>query len=184
MPQLQELLTDELRDIYDAEKQAVKAYPRLTKSVSSAELKEAMMQHLEQTRGQVARIEQAFEMLGQKAKSKPCKAMRGLLEEAVEHLSEHEKGPELDTVLIASAQKIEHYEIAAYGTARAMAKSTRHKEVADLLNQTLQEEGSTDKKLTQIALNIQKEMLRQATRSADGANGSARSGGTSVKKKS
>jgi len=188
MPQLQELLTEELRDIYDAEKQAVKAYPRLAKSISSPELKEALTLHLEETKGQVARLEQAFEILGQKAKSKPCRAMKGLIEEAMEHMSEHSKGHELDSVLIGAAQKMEHYEIAAYGTARAMAKSTKNKEVADLLNQTLQEEGNTDKKLTQIALAIQKEMLREEGESTEGVEENAGTGrsarGSASKKKS
>src|SRR5688572_21209391 len=137
MPELQELLTDGIRDIYDAEKQAVKAYPRLARMASSKELKEAMNMHLEQTKNQVSRIEQCFESLGEKAKSKPCRAMKGLIEEAMEHLQEHSKGNELDVVLIGALQKTEHYEIAAYGTARAMAKSAGHRDVANLLQETL-----------------------------------------------
>jgi len=169
MPQLQELLTETLRDIYDAEKQALKAYPRLSRSISSPELKQALTEHTEVTKGQIARIEQVFEVLGERAKSKPCRAMQGLLEEAMEHSGQYEKGPELDSVLIASAQKMEHYEIASYGTARSMAKSAGQREAADLLNQTLKEEGETDKLLSKIAIQIQKEMLEAEGEETSGA---------------
>src|SRR5688572_25001457 len=161
MPQLQELLTDSIRDIYDAEKQAVKAFPRMMRAASSQELKQALAEHLEVTKNQVTRIEQVFETLGERAKSKPCRAMKGLIEEAVEHIGEHEKGHDLDQVIIASAQKMEHYEIASYGTARAMAKSSGQREAANLLQETLKEEGETDKLLTKVALQLQKEMLRE-----------------------
>jgi len=169
MPQLQELLTDSLRDIYDAEKQAVKAYPKMMRSISSPELKQAFADHLEMTKGQVARVEQVFEILGERAKSKPCRAMQGLIEEAMEHLGEHSKGPDLDSVLIASAQKVEHYEIASYGTARSMAKSAGQRQAAELLNQTLKEEGETDKLLSKIAIQIQKEMLQAEGEETQGA---------------
>src|SRR3954447_22603698 len=148
MEQLQELLVDGLRDIYDAEKQLVRALPRLTKALSNNELKEAFNAHLETTKNQVARVEQCFELLGEKAKSKPCKAMKGLVEEAQEHLQEYEKGDVLDQVLVAAAQKVEHYEIAAYGTARAIAKSLGNKEAVNLLQETLREEEQQDKSLT------------------------------------
>jgi ferritin-like metal-binding protein YciE len=161
MPELQELLTDSLRDMYDAEKQAVKAYPRLARFASSPELKEAMNMHLEQTRNQVTRLEQCFELLGERAKSKPCRAMKGLVEEAMEHVQEHSKGSDLDAVLIGGLQKQEHYEIAAYGTARAMAKAAGQKEVANLLQETLKEEGDTDKLLTKVALGILKQMVQE-----------------------
>ena len=185
MPQLEELLTDELRDIYDAEKQAVKAFPRLARFASSEELKQAMNTHLEQTRNQVTRAEQCFELLGQKAKSKPCKAMKGLIEEAMEHTQEHEKGSELDTILIGSLQKIEHYEIAAYGTARAMAKSAGQRGAAELLNETLKEEGETDKILTKVALGIQKQIVSEEGEDTSGveeeeANASRRRRGSSA----
>ena len=161
MSQLQELLTDSIRDIYDAEKQAVKAYPKMMRAASSQELKQALAEHLEVTKNQVTRIEQVFETLGERAKSKPCPAMKGLIEEAVEHIGEHEKGHGLDQVIIASAQKMEHYEIASYGTARAMAKSSGQREAANLLQETLKEEGETDKLLTKVALQLQKEMLSE-----------------------
>lgn len=160
MEQLQELLVDGIRDIYDAEKQLVRALPKLTKGITNPEVKEAFTQHLEVTKNQVARVEQCLELLGEKLKSKPCKAMKGLIEEAQEHMQEHEKGELLDQVLIAAAQKVEHYEIAAYGTARAIAKSLGNKEAMNLLQETLREEEQQDKGLTAIALRLQRELGR------------------------
>jgi len=193
MASTQELLVDSLRDILDAEKQAVKTYPRIAKAASSQELKEVLQQHLEVTKGQVTRLEQVFEMLGQRAKGKPCKAMQGLIEEAMEHIGEHERGNELDSVLIASAQKVEHYEIASYGTARAMAKAAGHKDAANLLQETLREEGEADKMLTKVALNVYREMANEEGQSEEGVdeeeqasqNGRGTRGrGTASKKKS
>jgi ferritin-like metal-binding protein YciE len=159
MEQLQELLTEELRDLYDAEKQLVRALPKVAKAVTDAELKQGILEHLEVTKNQVTRLEQVFELLGERAKSKPCKAMKGLVEEANEHISEHEKGSVLDSVLIIGSQKIEHYEIAGYGSVRAIAKSLGNREVLGLLQTTLAEEEQTDKRLTSVALRIQKEMM-------------------------
>jgi len=160
MQELQELLVDGLRDIYDAEKQLVKALPKMTKALSSNELKESFNAHLEVTKNQVARVEQCLELLGEKVKSKPCRAMKGLVEEAQEHIQEHEKGELLDQVIVGSAQKVEHYEIAAYGTARAIAKSLGNKEAVGLLEATLREEEGQDKQLSVIAIRLQKEMGR------------------------
>jgi len=160
MEQLQELLVDGLRDIYDAEKQLVRALPKLARAISNSEVKEAFNQHLEVTKNQVTRVEQCLELLGEKVKSKPCKAMKGLVEEAQEHLQENEKGELLDQMLIAAAQKVEHYEIAAYGTARAIAKSLGNKEAMNLLQETLREEEQADKNLTTIALRLQRDMGR------------------------
>jgi ferritin-like metal-binding protein YciE len=159
MERLQELLTEELRDLYDAEKQLVRALPKVAKAVTDTELKEGILEHLEVTKNQVNRLEQVFELLGERAKSKPCKAMKGLIEEANEHISEHDKGSVLDSVLIIGSQKIEHYEIAGYGSARAIAKSLGNREVLGLLQTTLAEEEQTDKRLTSVALRIQKEMM-------------------------
>src|SRR5512132_3561976 len=160
MPELQELLVEEMRDLYDAEKQLTKALPRMAKAASYQELREAFTQHLEVTRNQVTRIEQAFEILGERAKSKPCKAMKGLVEEGQEIMTEHERGPMLDAALIGASQKVEHYEISGYGTVRALAKALGQREVADLMDQTAKEEGQTDKLLTQIALQMLKEVGR------------------------
>ena len=188
MEQLQELLVDELRDIYDAEKQLVKALPKLAKAITNPELKQSFADHLEITKNQVVRVEQCFEVLGEKVKSKPCKAMRGLVEEAQEQLQEHEKGELLDQVLIAAAQKVEHYEIASYGTARAMAKSLGNKEAVNLLQETLKEEEGQDKGLTTIALRLQRGIGRskpeteakvRSSRGASNGNGRAHSNGSS-----
>lgn len=171
MPQLEEILTEELRDLYDAEKQLTKHLPKIAKSASNPELKQVFTEHLEVTKNQIARLEQVFEMMGQRAKGKPCRAMKGLVEEAQEHLQEHNKGNELDTVLIASAQKVEHYEMAGYGTARTMAKAVGNKEVMNLLQETLKEEEMTDKLLSKIAIGIQKEMLREEGESEEELEG-------------
>lgn len=168
MASTQELLIDSLRDILDAEKQAVKNYPKILKAASNAELKQCFQEHFEVTKGQVTRLEQIFEMLGERAKSKPCKAMQGLVAEAMEHLGEHERGNELDSILIAAAQKIEHYEIASYGTARAMAKSAGQKEAANLLQETLKEEGDADKTLTKVAISVYRDMAREEGESEEG----------------
>jgi ferritin-like metal-binding protein YciE len=159
MEELHELLRDELRDLYDAEKQLVRALPKVAKAVTDTELKQGILEHLEVTKNQVTRLEQVFELLGERAKSKPCKAMKGLVEEANEHINEHERGSVLDSVLIIGCQKIEHYEIAGYGSVRAIAKSLGNREVLGLLETTLAEEEQTDKRLTSVALRIQKEMM-------------------------
>lgn len=141
-----------IQDIYDAEKQATKALPKLAKAATSEELRSAFEQHLTETEGQIQRLEQVFAALGEKAKGKSCKAMKGLVEEAEETIKDTEDGSMVrDAALIGAAQKQEHYEIAAYGTARTLARLMGHDDVADLLQQTLDEEGNTDKKLTQLA---------------------------------
>lgn len=160
MPQLEELLNEELRDLYDAEKQLTKALPKLARAASTQDLKQALLAHTDVTKNQLSRLEQAFEALGVRAKGKPCKAMKGLVEEAQEIVQEHEKGFLLDSAIIGACQKVEHYEIAGYGTVRAMAKSLGRREVQALLQETLKEEERTDKDLTTIALQIQKQMLR------------------------
>jgi ferritin-like metal-binding protein YciE len=160
MPELQELLTEELRDLYDAEKQLAKALPKLAKSVANQELKQSFLDHAEVTRNQVTRIERCFEALGERAKSKPCKAMKGLVEEAQEHLQEHEKGPMLDAVLMSAARKVEHYEIASYMSAREIAKALGQKEAANLIQETLREEEQQDKAVATLAGRLQKEMAR------------------------
>jgi ferritin-like metal-binding protein YciE len=157
MNTLDELLVDELRDLLDAEKQLVKALPKMAKAASSQELKSAFQEHLEQTKGQVARLEQVFELIGQKARGKPCKAMQGLVAEGQETMQEEGADEILDLALIGAAQRVEHYEMAAYGTARAIAKALGNQEAVQLLQATLQEEELTDKKLTQVAKLIYKQ---------------------------
>jgi ferritin-like metal-binding protein YciE len=145
------------------EKQLVRALPKVAKAVTDTELKQGILEHFEVTKNQVTRLEQVFELLGERAKSKPCKAMKGLVEEANEHINEHERGSVLDSVLIIGCQKIEHYEIAGYGSVRAIAKSLGNREVLRLLETTLAEEEQTDKRLTSVALRIQKEMMSAKT---------------------
>jgi ferritin-like metal-binding protein YciE len=149
---VQELLLNELQDIYDAEKQLVKALPKMAKAASSEQLRQAFEEHLEETRNQVQRLEQVFEGLDTRSRGKPCEAMRGLVKEASETMEEIKNPQVLDAALIVGAQKVEHYEIAAYGSVRALAEACGHQEVARLLAETLEEEKEADQKLNQIAL--------------------------------
>ena len=148
---LEKLLVEELRDLYSAEAQLLKAMPKMAKKAKHPELKQAIETHMRETEGQVERLDQVFEILEQKAKGKKCLAMEGLINEAKEHMSEDMDDDVMDAALIGMAQKIEHYEIAGYGTARTYAKLLKNNEVAKLLQQTLDEEGKTDKLLTKLA---------------------------------
>jgi ferritin-like metal-binding protein YciE len=154
MESLRDVLIEELKDLYDAEKQLVKALPKMAKAASNNELKEAFESHLEETKGHVQRLEQAFELLEEKAKSKPCEAMKGLIAEGQETMREDFSEPLLDSAIICAAQKVEHYEIAGYGTVCAWARSLGLEDVADLLDQTLAEEKAADEKLTEVAGNV------------------------------
>jgi ferritin-like metal-binding protein YciE len=148
---LHELFVDEIRDIYHAEQQLTKALPKLARHASSETLRRAIEHHLEETRGQVSRLEQVFEMLDEKASGKPCAGMAGIIEEADDLLGEQEPGAVLDAAIVAGAQRAEHYEMAAYGAAIAWARAMGHNDVADLLEQTLGEEKAADATLTEIA---------------------------------
>ena len=148
---LQELLLDEIRDLYHAEKQLIKALPKLAKAATHEDLREAIESHLEETREQVARLEEVFEVLGEKVRAKTCTGMQGIIEEGSELIQEEEEGPILDAGIIAAAQRAEHYEMAAYGTCVAWARLLGLDEVASLLDQTLEEEKSADKKLSALA---------------------------------
>jgi len=152
METLRELLIDELSDLYSAEKQLVTALPKMAKGANAESLREVILEHLEETEGQVERLDQVFEQLGEKPKRRKCKAMAGLIEEGNEIL-EKDGIPEVkDAAIIGAAQKVEHYEIASYGTARSLAESLALSDVAELLQQTLDEEGQADKKLNDLAL--------------------------------
>ncbi len=151
---LELLLSEELRDLYDAEKQLVKALPKMAKASSSDELREAFTHHLEVTKGQVTRIEQALELLGATVKSKPCAAMRGLIQEGSETMQEDMSDELMDVALIANAQKVEHYEISGYGTCRAIAGKLGHEDVAALLEETENEEKEADRKLTEVTESV------------------------------
>jgi len=150
---LRELLLDEIRDIYHAEGQLVKALPKMAKAANSPELKAAFEKHLAETNGHVERLQQAFELLGEKQKGKPCKGMMGLVEEGKETIEEGKEKDdvEADLALIGAAQRVEHYEMAAYGTARAIAERLGENKIVQLLSQTLAEEEKADKTLTGIA---------------------------------
>ncbi len=148
---LHELFVDELRDIYDAEKQLTKALPKMAKASDSEDLRAGFEEHLEITRMQVNRLEEIFKSLGMAARGKPCEGMKGLIEEGQEMMEELEQGPTLDAALIASAQKVEHYEIASYGTLATFAEILGLQDAKDLLGQTLDEEKEADEKLTQVA---------------------------------
>ena len=154
---LQELFVEELRDIYDAEKQLTKALPKMAKAAESEALRAAFEEHLEITRMHVERAEEVFKVLGVAARGKPCAGMKGLIEEGSEKIEELEKGSTLDAALIASAQKVEHYEIATYGTLATFADVLNLQEAKDLLGQTLEEEKEADEKLTGIAGQINPE---------------------------
>jgi ferritin-like metal-binding protein YciE len=151
---LQELLVDELKDLYSAEKQIVRALPKLAKATASPELKEALLTHLEETKGQVGRLEKIGELVGKKLTGKTCAGMKGVLEEGPEVLEETEKGSVRDAALISACQRVEHYEMAGYGSAREFAKLLGQKEIALLLDETLAEEKNTDKKLNAIAKQV------------------------------
>src|SRR3978361_1647233 len=145
---LKELYIDELKDLYSAETQLVKALPKMAKASSSDELRSGFEEHLEQTKGHVQRLQQIFEMLDASPKGKKGMGMEGLISEGSEVMDEDFEGSVMDSALIGAAQRVEHYEIAAYGTVHAMAVLMEHTAVAKLLQQTLDEEGATDKKLT------------------------------------
>jgi ferritin-like metal-binding protein YciE len=163
----EDLFVDELKDIYSAEKQAVRAYPRIAKAVQSQELKEALQEHLEQTKQHVERLDRVFETLEKRAGGKTCEGMKGLLEEALTHVEEIERGSVLDAALIGALQRVEHYEIAAYGTVATLAEAMGHEEVHELLAETLQEEKETDEKLTQVATSVNAEAISEGQESED-----------------
>lgn len=148
---LQNLLVVELKDLYNAEQQMVKALPKMAKAAVSDELRAAFEEHLEQTKGHVARIQQAFEHLDLPARGKKCAAMEGLVTEGEELIDGFEPDHVLDAGLIGAAQKVEHYEIAGYGTARTHAELLGHRAIADLLDKTLEEEKATNRKLNDLA---------------------------------
>ena len=147
MNTLRETFLRELADIYDAEKQLIKALPKMAKAAQNDQLREGFEEHLEQTQEHVQRIEQVFEHFGEKAKGRKCQAMAGLLEEGQELI----KDKAGDAALICAAQKVEHYEIATYGSLKSWAEFLDESDALDLLEETLEEEKSTDDKLTEIA---------------------------------
>ncbi len=148
---LRDLLVEQLQDLYDAEQRITKALPKMAKAATSPELKAAFKKHLAETEEHVARLEKAFEALGEKAKKKTCKAMQGLIEEGEETIKEDAEPEVKDAALIAAAQRVEHYEMAGYGSVSAYAKLLKDSTVLKLLQETLAEEKATDQALTELA---------------------------------
>ncbi|MBW8876098.1 MAG: ferritin-like domain-containing protein [Acidobacteria bacterium] len=160
---LRKLYVEELKDLYSAEKQILQALPKMVKKASNAQLKNAFQEHLQVTQGHVERLDQIFEGLGKAARGKKCKAMEGLIEEGKEVMAEDMEDDVMDAALISAAQRIEHYEMAGYGTVRTWAEHLGEEQAAKLLQQTLDEEGDADKKLTQLAEStINVEALQEA----------------------
>jgi ferritin-like metal-binding protein YciE len=160
---LQELYLDELRDLYDAENRLVKALPKLAKSAESDDLRAGIEEHLEQTKGHVDRLRQIFDAMGEKPTGQKCEAMVGLIQEGEELMDEEFEGGVKDAALISAAQRVEHYEIAAYGCVKTWAGLLGEKEAQSLLEQTLSEEKETDAKLTELSEDINVEAMEAGT---------------------
>lgn len=173
---MDELLLEELKDLYDAEKQLTKALPKMAKASSSEELRAAFEEHLRQTEGHVERLEQIFEQLGEKASGKKCAAMSGLIKEGEEVASDTDDGSVRDAGLIAAAQKVEHYEISGYGSVRTHAQMLGHDHAVRLLQETLDEEKQTDQKLNNLAEGMINQEASHAGREESTSRGSIRAG--------
>jgi ferritin-like metal-binding protein YciE len=181
---LEELLQDEIKDIYDAEKQLTKALPKLAKKATSPDLKSAFEEHLQQTERHIERIEEAFEQLGMPARGKKCEGMQHLIAEGEDMIEETDDSATRDALMIAAAQKVEHYEIAAYGTLRTWANLLGKPEVASLMEETLEEEKETDQNLTNIAESFVNEAAAQRNEGESGEEEeprAGRGGGVSVR---
>jgi ferritin-like metal-binding protein YciE len=168
MSTLRETFLEELADLYDAEKQIIKGLPKMAKAAEHEELKRAFEMHLEETEEQVERLERVFEVFGEQARGKKCKGMKGLLDEGEELIKEDEG----DAALICAAQKVEHYEIAAYGSLLSWAKLLGEEDAADLLDETLEEEKATDEKLTETAeqaINVEEAGMRGGRQESQGS---------------
>jgi ferritin-like metal-binding protein YciE len=159
---LHELYLNELHDLYDGETQIIKALPKMIESSTSSELRNALSNHLEETRTQVTRLEQIFQLHNEDVKAEKCKGLRGIIDEGEDLIKHDENVIVRDAAIISAAQKVEHYEIASYGTVRTWAELMGHEESARLLQQTLDEEGEADKKLTEIAMALNPEAVRGA----------------------
>lgn len=159
---MQDLMIHKLQDIYDAETQALKAYPQVVQAVSSQQLKQALQTHQQETEGQVQRLEQIFQQLGAQPGGQTCKGMQGLIQESQQIIKEGGSPEVMDAAIIGAAQAMEHYEIAGYGTARTLAQQAGMNDVAQLLEQTLQEEKQTDERLTALAESNVNQKAQQA----------------------
>jgi len=163
---LTEALVEQLQDLLDAETQLVKALPKMADAAKNDKLRAGFTDHLAETKGHVDRLEQAFRLLDRPAKKKTCAAMKGLVKEGSEVISEQDPSFTRDSLLIGAAQRVEHYEMAAYGTARALAEVLERDDVADLLQETLEEEGAADKKLNIVAMDVNPAALEEADEAA------------------
>jgi len=159
---LHELFLEELADIYNAEQQLTKALPKMAKAAEAEELRQAFEEHLQQTEEQITRLDQVFETLDESMKRKTCKAMQGLIEEGNEVMQEYKGSPAIDAALIAAAQKVEHYEIATYGTLCTWAEQMGHQEALELLKQSIDEEETTDERLTELAESLANQRAEQS----------------------
>lgn len=159
---IDDLLLEELKDLYSAEKQITKALPKMAKAASSKDLRQAFESHLEETNGHVRRLEKIFEMLGKSSRGKTCEGMKGLLSEGSELIQEISKGDVLDAGLISAAQRVEHYEMASYGSVRSLAELLGNSQIVDLLQETLDEEKAADQKLTRISKTVNTQAQRAA----------------------
>jgi ferritin-like metal-binding protein YciE len=167
--EVRELMVEQLKDAFSAERQALKCMQRAARKASAPALREGIQMHIEQTQVQIERIEQIMESLKIRPGRKVCEAMRGLVEEAQHEMEEHDKGPVLDLVIVAGMQRIEHYEIAAYGTNIAIARALGEKEAVGLLSETLEEEKQTDLKLTEVT---EQHIMAAALGGSSGQSGS------------
>jgi ferritin-like metal-binding protein YciE len=158
---LKSVFVDELRDLYNAEQQLIKALPKMVKAATSEELRKGFEEHLEQTKEHAARIEKIFSGLGEPVKGKKCKGMEGIVAEGAEVMSEDYEGAVMDAAIISAAQRVEHYEMAAYGAVHAYAELMGESDAASLLEQTLGEEKETDQKLTDLSKEINAEAYRR-----------------------
>lgn len=154
---LKDVYVDELRDLYNAEQQLIKALPKMAKAATSKDLRQGFEEHLEQTKGHAHRLEQIFQALGESIKGKKCKGMEGIVTEGAEVISEDYEGAAMDAAIISAAQRVEHYEIAGYGSVHAYATILGEAEAANLLERTLNEEKETDQKLTDLSETINEE---------------------------
>lgn len=159
---MEKLFVDELRDLYSAETQITKALPKMAKASTSNELRTAFEHHLKETEEQVQRLEQIFEMLGESAKGETCEGIKGIIEEGEKMLKETKEGPVRDEALISAAQRVEHYEMAGYGTVRTYAERLGKQQMVQLLEKTLQEEKAADQKLTKVSGSVHSQMQRAA----------------------
>lgn len=175
---LEQLLVEELQDLFDAEKQLVRALPKMAKQATDDELENALREHLEVTRGQVQRLEQVFESMDMRARSRPCRGMKGIVEEGQEVMEEEREESILDSAIAGSARKVEHYEIASYESARALAQQLGMRDAAQLLQETLQEEMQADRMLAQISKRLIKETGRARPADEEEAPSRGRSAGS------